>query len=147
MSKKVFIGGPISHLMSKQGFDENFMNIHTMVIHILEELGYGIMSAHIVEGYGKNKIEPDEVIVRRDLTWIEAADICIFLLPAKEYEVIRTDGTFIELGYAASKCSNNICFWDSIYANLYSPMFRGMTYKDVKFHDISKIREVLENLE
>lgn len=147
MSKKAFIGGPISHLMSECGFDENFIKIHTMVIRKLEQLGYQALSAHIVEEYGKNKTEPDEIIVNRDLNWIEEADLCVFLLPTKEYEAIRTDGTFIELGYAVSKCSSIICFWDSGNANLYSPMFRGMTTKNVKLYDIGKIREVLENVE
>lgn len=147
MSKKVFIGGPISHLMSENGFDASFMEMHEMVIHILEKLGYQILSAHIVEEYGKKKIEPDEVIVNRDLVWIEEADLCVFLLPTKGNKPIRTDGTFIELGYAASMCGRNICFWDSSNATAYSPMFRGMTYKNVILHDINKIREVLNSLE
>lgn len=147
MSKKVFIGGPISHLMSEHGFDASFMKMHKMVIDIFEKKRYQILSAHIVEKYGKNKIEPDEVIVSRDFAWIEDADLCVFLLPTKENKSIRTDGTFIELGYAVCNCDRNICFWDSTNSTAYSPMFRGMTYKNVQFHDINKIREVLENIE
>lgn len=147
MSKKVFIGGPISHLTNEDGFDESFFKIHTMVIQILQRAGYQILSAHVVEEYGKNKIEPDEVIVNRDLNWIEDADLCVFLLPASDDEAIRTDGTFIELGYATAKCSKNICFWDSNKAIFYSPMFRGMTTKNVKIYDIENIKEVLENIE
>lgn len=147
MSKKIFIGGPISHLMSEHGFDAGFMKMHEMVIEMLEKSGYQILSAHLVEKYGKNKIEPDEVIVSRDLAWIEEADLCVFLLPTKEDEPIRTDGTFIELGYAASKCGRNICFWDSSNATAYSPMFRGMTYINVKLYDINRIEEVLDSIE
>lgn len=76
MSKKVFIGGPISHLTGENGFDANFKEMHENVISILEQSGYQVLSAHIVEEYGKNKIEPDEVIVSRDLAWIADADLC-----------------------------------------------------------------------
>ena len=145
MSKKVFIGGPISHLIDNHRFDENFKTIHKESVDILKKRGYTIMSAHIIEAFGENKIEPDEVIVRRDLEWIEEADICIFLFPTKDEIPIRTDGTFIELGYAISRCKENMCFWNSSKAMEYSPMFRGLTYKNVKLYDIGKIKEVLSS--
>lgn len=147
MSKKAFIGGPISHLLSKYGFDEDFVRIHIMVMEILEQADYQIFSAHLVENYGNEKIEPDEVIVDRDLRWIDEADLCIFLLPTRSDEAIRTDGTYIELGYASAKCSNIVCFWDSSNPDYYSPMYRGMTIEKVKMYDINKIKEVLLNIE
>ena len=147
MSRKVFIGGPISHLMRENGFDESFIGMHKMVIKRFEQLGYQTLSAHIVEGYGKNKIDPDDLIVNRDLNWIDEADVCIFLLPSEDDHSIRTDGTYIELGYASSKCRDIYCFWDSANAHFYSPMFRGMFDRNVKLYDISRIREVLESFE
>ena len=147
MNKKAFIGGPISHLMSGSGFREEFVTIHKMVMQILRQAGYQILSAHIAEDYGKKKIEPDEVIAERDLTWIDEADVCVFLLPVRSNEAIRTVGTYIEIGYASSKCSNVLCFWDSSNPEFYSPMFRGMTTKNVKIYDISKIREALTDFE
>lgn len=147
MNKKAFIGGPISHLMCEKGFTENFVKNHMLIMQILQEVGYQILSAHVIEDYGKEKIEPDEVIVDRDLKWINEADVCVFLLPVRFNEAIRTDGTYIELGYASAKCRNIICFWDSNNPNCYSPMYRGMTIEKVKMYDINKIKEVLLNIE
>lgn len=147
MSKKVFIGGPITHLMSEKGFDFDFKKMHERIVEILSKKGYLILSAHIVEKFGENKIEPDEVIVDRDLSWIDDADLCIFLLPTDECEPVRTDGTFIEIGYAAAKCDRNIAFWDLKSKAGYSPMFRGMTDKNMQMYDLGEIEEVLNNLE
>lgn len=146
MSKTVFVGGPISNLKTVNGLDD-FIKIHLRIINELSQMGFQVFSAHIVEEYGKNKIEPDEVIVDRDLGWIDEADVCIFLFPAYDYQSIRTDGTYIELGYAASKCNHIICFWDSDNPTAYSPMFRGMTNKNIEMHNFDEIREVLNNLE
>ena len=147
MSKKVFIGGPISHLMRKDGFDEGFIEMHKTIIKRFEQAGYQVLSAHIVEGYGKNKIDPDELIVNRDLNWIDEADVCVFLFPSEADKSIRTDGTYIELGYASSVCRHICCFWDSANAQFYSPMFRGMVERNVKLYDISMMWEVLDSFE
>lgn len=147
MNKKVFVGGPISHLMRENGFDEEFVKIHSWVINELSRLGYQVLSAHVVEQYGKNKVDPDKAIVNRDLHWIDEADACIFLFPSKDCQSVRTDGTYIELGYATSKCSHVWCFWDSANAHVYSPMFRGMTSRDINLCDFSMIKEVLKKLE
>ena len=147
MNKKVFVGGPISNLIKDNGFDEEFFSIHTRIINELSQLGFQVFSAHVVEEYGRNKIEPDNIIVERDLGWIDEADVCIFLFPSYQHQSIRTDGTYIELGYATSRCSRIICFWDSDNTTAYSPMFRGMTSRKVEMFDFNKIREVLGNLE
>lgn len=147
MSKKIFIGGPISSLMNENGFDSEFKRLHESVVSLLENKGYIILSAHIVEKYGARKFEPDEVIVNRDLTWIEEADACVFLLPTNEDRPIRTDGTFIEIGYALAKCNKIIAFWDLKKKFSYSPMFRGVTNKNVQMYDISEIKDVLSRFE
>ncbi|WP_303022008.1 hypothetical protein [uncultured Ruminococcus sp.] len=56
MSKKVFVGGPISNLIAENGFDEDFFCIHTKIINALSKLGFQVFSAHVVEEYGRNKI-------------------------------------------------------------------------------------------
>lgn len=147
MSKKVFVGGPISNLIAENGFDEDFFCIHTKIINALSKLGFQVFSAHVVEEYGRNKIEPDNIIVERDLGWIDEADACIFLFPSYQHQSIRTDGTYIELGYATSRSKRVICFWDSNSTTAYSPMFRGMTNKNVEMFDFNKIEEALDNLE
>ncbi len=146
MRKTVFIGGPISNLKKVNGLDA-FVKFHSMLINKLSQMGFQVFSAHIVEKYGRNKIEPDDVIVSRDLGWIDETDICIFLFPAYDYQSIRTDGTYIELGYAASVCNHIICFWDSNNPTAYSPMFRGMTNKNIEMHNFDEIREVLNRFE
>lgn len=126
---------------------EDFIKIHSFIINELSRQGFQVFSAHIVEKYGRNKIEPDDVIVNRDLGWIDEADVCIFLFPAYDCQSIRTDGTYIELGYATSKCNHIICFWDSNNPIAYSPMFRGMTNKNIEMHNFDEIREVLIRFE
>ncbi len=56
MNKKVFIGCSISHLMCEKGFTENFVKNHMLIMQILQEVGYQILSAHVSEDYGKKKI-------------------------------------------------------------------------------------------
>lgn len=146
MSKKFFVGGPISNLKEVNEL-EDFIKIHSFIINELSRQGFQVFSAHIVEKYGRNKIEPDDVIVNRDLGWIDEADVCIFLFPAYDCQSIRTDGTYIELGYATSKCNHIICFWDSNNPIAYSPMFRGMTNKNIEMHNFDEIREVLIRFE
>ena len=58
MNKKAFIGGPISHLRCEKGFTENFVKNHMLVMQILQEVGYQILSAHIPAAHEFAKLIP-----------------------------------------------------------------------------------------
>ena len=148
LHKVVFIGGPITNLTIGMDFDPSFKELLLSVINIFQEKGYAVKSAHVEEKFGQSRLETDDIIVKRDTQWIDEADICVFLFPTDGAGMpVRTDGTYIELGYAACKAKKNIVFWSMNHKNNYSPMFRGMTEKNVRFYDISQIKEVLKNIE
>ena len=148
MQKIVFIGGPITGLTVNKEFDASFKELLLSAIGIFEKNGYYVRSAHVEERFGQGRIDTDNNIVKRDTNWIDEADICIFLFPVDKKGIpVRTDGTCIELGYAACKSKRNIIFWSVKDKLKYSPMFRGMKEKNVEFYDISQIKDVLENIE
>jgi nucleoside 2-deoxyribosyltransferase len=58
----------------------------------------------------------------------------------------RTDGTYIELGYAMSMEKEIIVFWDSMNLNAYSAMLKGTDSRGLKFYDIEDIETIIEVL-
>lgn len=134
-------------MIHDEKFDSYFKETILNVKKIMENKGYLVLSAHIVENFGKNKMETNKTIVKRDLEWIDQSDICIFLFPtSSDGNPVRTDGTFIELGYAASKKNNILAFWNESCKKNYSPMFKGMLEKNIHMFDISQVKEVIEKI-
>ena len=143
--KKIFIGAPITHLIENNKFDIEIKNIITVIINELKNKNYEVFSAHIEEKFGQGKIEDDQTIVIRDLKWIDAADVCIFLFPIdKKKNTIRTDGTYIEIGYDIAKEKKVVIFYSDEERNKYSAMFKGLDCKDAVFIDFKDIYRTIE---
>lgn len=148
VEKSFFIGGPITNINTCNKRGETLEELIKSCVSTIESKGHNVFSAHIIEDFGRNKLECDETITRRDLGWIESADSCIFVFPLDCDNVpIRTDGTYIELGYAISRNKDIIVFWDEMCKEEYSPMFRGLSYKKIKFMDISMMKKVIDAVE
>lgn len=146
-SRKFFIGGPITNMFKDDVFDQRFKKLLLSLFDIIKTKGNIVFSAHLTEHFEKKVKETDKEIVKRDLNWIDQADICFFLFPTDvEGNAIRTDGTFIELGYACARKKVIYVFWNDKVSSGYSPMFRGMTEKSLNFYNISKVKEVIESI-
>lgn len=110
----VFLGGPITHLARKGSPNGQYQDIFSQVFSVLSELAH-VKSAHIEEDFGNIVFTPTE-IARRDLQWIDRSHILLFIFPncLETALPLRTDGTFIELGYAATKRKPTAVFMPDI---------------------------------
>jgi methylase of polypeptide subunit release factors len=104
---RIMVSAPFSELMTAQSngqyrFSRAKKRRINAVHEVLTSAQYEILSAHVVDKYGEAAWEDDFVL--RDLKWSAACDVQLVLLPAESTgEVIRSDGTMIELGFAFAK--------------------------------------------
>ena len=100
----IFIGGPIQHAILPDGF---LSNVRLPISHAIEAVsmsGARVFSAHVNEGFGEKTVEftPSQVS-RRDFRWMKKCDVFVPVLPLGPSEdLVRTDGTHIELGWASA---------------------------------------------
>lgn len=101
--KKIFLGGPIQYGFGEKGkFDENLKNIILQTINFLEKSNCIVYSAHLVENFEKNiDTKTYYNISKRDYNWMLNCDVYIAILSSNnKNSIIRSDGTFIEIGWA-----------------------------------------------
>lgn len=137
----MFLGGPITHLMQKGSPNNQHQNIFLEVFSELSKHAY-VNSAHIEEDFGNIVFTPTE-IARRDFQWIDRAHILLFVFPnCLESEMpLRTDGTFIELGYAATKKKPTAVFMPDI-AN-HSMLTQGLLQQKPWVHCLQVTPEII----
>lgn len=100
-SPSVFVCGPITRALTGDHFDTRVRDLVLAVTGHLERAGIGVLSAHAEEQWGKSIPASAAEVLRRDWALARSADALVFVLPADaEGELYRTDGTFIELGWA-----------------------------------------------
>ncbi|MFJ2889537.1 MULTISPECIES: hypothetical protein [unclassified Streptomyces] len=102
---KVFVGGPIQYAVGTGGvLAPALHDVLLKVIAAIEEDGGEVLSAHVVERFGEisDQFGPEEVTVR-DHLWMTQCDAYLPILPSvAPGELMRTDGTHIELGWASA---------------------------------------------
>lgn len=104
-SKKgnVFLGGPISNAIRKNVFDKKIENDIRNVYEKLKNKGYEVLSAHIIEEFGKKPPCVEEMF-GIDISWIDEAESAVFILSYNEKKRLpRTDGSYIEIGICYAK--------------------------------------------
>lgn len=143
--KNLFIGGPITAMLHSDGFDQKYKSFVEKIINKLQ-CNYNVFSAYIEEDYGKNILEDDTETAKRDFKWIEKTNICIFILPFKDNAFVRSDGMFIELGYALQKKCKIYFLCDLSYFEYLSPMIKGTTDAGVCFIDINEIDHLFDKM-
>lgn len=145
---RVFLGGPITHLLGKSGFDAGGEKIFRQAANLLNNHGFEVFSAHLLEDFGRIAKENDDIIVQRDLAWIDASNLCIFIFPiGADGKPVRTDGSYIELGYALALKKRIFIFWEEDVFVHYSPMLRGLSKADAVLWPLAEMQEVLTNFE
>jgi methylase of polypeptide subunit release factors len=104
---RIMVSAPFSGLMTAQSngqyrFSRKNKRRIDAVHELLTSAQYELLSAHVADKYGEAAWEDDFVL--RDLRWSAGCDVQLVLLPAEPTgEVIRSDGTMIELGFAFAK--------------------------------------------
>ncbi|PHM48398.1 nucleoside 2-deoxyribosyltransferase [Xenorhabdus miraniensis] len=127
---KVFIGGPIQHALKRRVLDNNLQVHLKSAIHQLESLGAEVFSAHRTEQFGgtTHLFTPEEV-AQRDRQWMEQCDIFVAILPVcpQQKQLIRTDGTHIELGWASTLRRPIILVTEKPFDNSASHLLKGLS--------------------
>ena len=71
------------------------------LIEALETAGFRVSSAHRSEDWGSlTELFSADAIARRDFGWLDGCSAVIAVLSTSEQAMFRSDGTFLELGYA-----------------------------------------------
>ncbi|MFE2040281.1 nucleoside 2-deoxyribosyltransferase [Streptomyces sp. NPDC059477] len=101
---RVFVGGPIQHALGNGGFHTPLRHVIHHIIEAVTAANGTVFSAHVAEKFGVDTplFTPDEVSVR-DFDWMRRCDVFVPVLPVLEGELLRTDGTHIELGWASAQ--------------------------------------------
>jgi len=98
----IFLGGPITHIANSRKINGQHEELFAEVVELLST-DMCVRSAHVVEDFGRRPCSALNTAIR-DLQWIDEASVLLFVFPhCLEHHIpLRTDGTFIELGYAAA---------------------------------------------
>lgn len=123
----IFVGGPIQYASRDEGFDLSLQKLIVSVIGILENAAFRVLSAHLSEQFGaaEGPFLPQEV-TRRDYNWMQECDLYIAILPVRNSVPYRTDGTHIELGWAAALKRPVAIIGASPLGEEYSHLVRGL---------------------
>ena len=124
----VFVGGPIQHALNGNGFDGALRSLFVSVHNALESAGYGVLSAHRAEEFGRTTAEltGDEIAVR-DHGWMKSCSAFVAVIPANDDGVpYRTDGTHVELGWASGQRKPIVLVATHPLANGYSQVVQGL---------------------
>ncbi|CUX68440.1 conserved hypothetical protein [Agrobacterium genomosp. 5 str. CFBP 6626] len=100
----IFVGGPIQHAIIGAGMVERAESPIRKIHFMVQSFDLPFVSAHVAEAFGEttNSFTPDEV-THRDYNWMRQCNLFVAVLPSDEHgRLIRTDGTHIELGWAAA---------------------------------------------
>ncbi|UJB30684.1 MULTISPECIES: nucleoside 2-deoxyribosyltransferase [Chromobacterium] len=100
----VFVGGPIQHALKKEGMTAEAASPIKAVHDAIHGMRLHLLSAHLAERFGQDShnYSPTEVVLR-DYDWMVQCSLFIAILPCdSQSQLIRTDGTHIELGWASA---------------------------------------------
>ncbi|CDL81697.1 nucleoside 2-deoxyribosyltransferase [Xenorhabdus szentirmaii] len=126
----VFIGGPIQHALKLRALDSDLQAHIKSAIYQLESLGAEVFSAHRTEQFGgaTHLFTPEEVS-QRDLQWMKQCDIFVAILPTcrQQKQLIRTDGTHIELGWASALNRPIILVTEKPFCHSASHLLKGLS--------------------
>jgi hypothetical protein len=109
----VFVCGPFTNALEPgphgehQKLDEELNAFLGLIHRTIEEHRLTVASAHreeLAEPHQLTRPEEltPEVIAKRDLTWMQHCDAAVVVLSTPSRSCWRTDGTFIELGWATA---------------------------------------------
>lgn len=148
-TKSIFVGGPIQHVISSNGFDRNLKSIISQVISIYSNQGWNVYSAHLAEEFGiKTESLSPKYIATRDFIWMNDADLFLgIILSDAENKIIRTDGTHVELGWASAMRKPTLLLCDDNSILELSLLVQGLSeitsFKIIRYQDFEKNPSIL----
>ena len=97
----VFLCGPITDVTSNETFDAKVRHLIEGIAERLETAGFQVFSAHQEESFGSSIPERPADVYNRDWRFAQMSDAMVVVFPSDiKGGLIRTDGTFMELGWA-----------------------------------------------
>ncbi|PKV89778.1 nucleoside 2-deoxyribosyltransferase [Streptomyces sp. TLI_146] len=139
----VFVGGPIQHAIRDDGFHQPLRNTIGDIIEAVSVVHGTVFSAHVAEKFGVDTplFSPDQVSVR-DFGWMRRCDVFVPVLPVDAAgELMRTDGTHVELGWASALGRPIVVVTPMPMAANASHLLRGLpTVADVTVFDLAEAR-------
>ncbi|MFJ3599693.1 MULTISPECIES: hypothetical protein [unclassified Streptomyces] len=99
----VFVGGPIQYAIEGDGFYSPLRRTLHSIIEAVQQANGTVFSAHVAEKFGVDTplFSPQQVSVR-DFDWMRRCDVFVPVLPVLGDDLLRTDGTHVELGWASA---------------------------------------------
>ncbi|MFD6433664.1 nucleoside 2-deoxyribosyltransferase [Streptomyces venezuelae] len=140
---KVFVGGPIQHAIRDDGFHQPLQHAIGAIIESVSAAHGTVFSAHVAEKFGVDTplFSPDQVSVR-DIGWMRRCDVFVPVLPVDAAgELMRTDGTHVELGWASALNKPVVVVTPTPLAPNASHLLRGLpSVADVTVLDLAEAR-------
>lgn len=144
----VFLGGPIQYAINiEQQFNSELKELILTIINYLSDNGVTVFSAHIEEDFGASteKIS-NNVIGKRDFEWMVQCDKYIAILPSDlEGNLMRSDGTHIELGWASALNKKIYIICSKSTQDQMSKVLQGLNaISSVEYIDIQDSNDVIQ---
>jgi nucleoside 2-deoxyribosyltransferase len=99
----VFLCGPITNVIDAGAFNTSVRRLIERMAERLEGAGFSVLSAHRAELFGACIPERPLDVFLRDWNFARTSDAMVVILPSdSEGRLIRSDGTFMELGWAVA---------------------------------------------
>lgn len=140
----VFVGGPIQHAIRDDGFHQPLRSAIRDIIDAVSAAHGTVFSAHVAEKFGVDTplFTPDQVSVR-DFGWMRRCDVFVPVLPVDGAgELMRTDGTHVELGWASALGRPIVVVTPLPMADNASHLLRGLpTVADVTVFDLAEAKD------
>ncbi|MEU0224643.1 nucleoside 2-deoxyribosyltransferase [Streptomyces sp. NPDC006284] len=140
---RVFVGGPIQHALRDEGFHQPLRHAIRDIIDAVSAANGTVFSAHVAEKFGDDTalFTPDQVSVR-DYDWMRRCDVFVPVLPVDAAgELMRTDGTHVELGWASALGRPIVVVTPTPMAPNASHLLRGLpSVGDVTVFDLAEAR-------
>ncbi|MBL1099187.1 nucleoside 2-deoxyribosyltransferase [Streptomyces coffeae] len=137
----VFVGGPIQHAIHQNGFHQPLRHAIRDIIDAVSAAHGTVFSAHVAERFGADTklFSPEQVSVR-DFDWMRRCDVFVPVLPVdKAGELMRTDGTHVELGWASALGRPVVVVTPTPLAPNASHLLRGLpSIGDVTVFDLAE---------
>ena len=102
MRPRVLVCAPLTQSFVECRANSQLRGFLEHIYSVLEDAHFSVVSAHRAENWGTLTSQlSSEEIARRDLAWVASCQALVAVLSVPgQREPWRTDGTFIEMGYA-----------------------------------------------
>ena len=118
----IFLGGPITNILDSSGLvKKQFRNeVEGIIRYLCEHKYYKLLQIEETSKFTNMDI------LRRDFSWMEKCDLYIAYYASMKKEILRSDGTNIEIGWAYALNKPIIVICDFLLVSQLSLILQGM---------------------